>query len=41
MHKKQKPVIGGAVDRAEIEKYRKDPRGLMEFLRAKTLRLAK
>lgn len=41
MHKKQKPIIGGAVDRAEIEKYRKDPRGLMEFLRAKTLRLAK
>jgi putative hemolysin len=41
MHKKQSPIIGNSVTRVELEKYDGDPRGLMHYLRNKTLQLQK
>jgi len=41
MHKKQSPIIGNSVTRVELEKYAGDPRGLMHYLRNKTLQLQK
>jgi len=41
MHKPQKPVIGKALERADIDPWIKDPRGFMAHLRQMTLGLRK
>lgn len=41
MRKPQKPVIGPAVDRDEIDPWRGDPRGFMAHLRERTLALGR
>ena len=41
MYKKQSPIIGNSITRIELEKYNGDPRGLMAYLRNKTLQLRK
>jgi len=41
MNKPQKPVIGPAIARDEIDPWAKDPRGFMQYLRNKTLNLGK
>lgn len=38
-HKDQSPVVGKPIGRDVIDKYKKDPEGLMAFLRAETLNL--
>ena len=38
-HKPQAPVVGKPIEREALEKYSKDPEGLMAFLRAETLSL--
>ena len=39
MNKEQAPIIGKPIKRSELNEYNKDPRGLMEHLRSKTLLL--
>ena len=39
MNKEQKPIIGDIINRTELNKYGKDPRGLMKHLRSVTLML--
>ena len=39
MNKEQKPIIGDIIKRTELNKYDKDPRGLMKHLRSVTLML--
>ena len=41
MYKKQSPIVGNSVTRVELEQYDGDPRGLMYYLRNKTLQLKK
>ncbi|PHQ92090.1 MAG: hypothetical protein COB42_01995 [Sulfurimonas sp.] len=38
-HKDQCPIVGKPIGRDVLEQYKRDPEGLMAFLRAETLKL--